>query len=152
MLPMTTLISHKRARFDYQILETFQAGISLWGHEVKSIRAGKAKIEGSFVVVRGGEAFLVGATISAFQPKNTPQDYDPERPRKLLLSKKEIAELLAQSEKKGLTIVPISMYNGGRNIKVQVCVVKGKKEFDKREKIKERETDRNILRTLKNQK
>lgn len=149
---MTTLIGHKRARFDYEILHTFEAGIVLSGHEVKSLRKGNAKIEGAYVIVRGGEAFLVGASISPFQSSNMPKDYDPERPRKLLLSKKELTELLTESEKKGLTVVPISMYNKGRNIKVQVSVVRGKKEFDKRASIEKRETDRSILRTLKNQK
>lgn len=149
---MSTLIGHKRAKFDYEILETFEAGIVLSGYEVKSVRNGRAKIDGSYIVVRGGEAFLVGASISPYQGANMPKEYDPERPRKLLLNKKQIGELSDQSEKRGLTIVPISMYNKGRNIKVQVCVVKGKKEYDKREKIKDREGDRAILRTLKNQK
>ncbi len=152
LLHMSTLINHKRARFDYEILDTFEAGISLFGHEVKSLRNGRAKIEGAYVVVRGGEAFLVGASIQPYQGTNTPKEYDPERPRKLLLSKKEIAELLAQSEKRGLTLVPLSVYNSNRFVKVKVGVVKGKKEFDKRDSIQKRETDRNILRTLKNQK
>ncbi len=149
---MTNLIGHKRAKFDYEILETFEAGIVLAGYEVKSVRKGHGKLEGAYVVVRGGEAFLVGASISPYQTPNMPKDYEPERPRKLLLNKKQIQLLLQQSEKRGLTIVPISMYNKGRNIKVQVCVVRGKKEYDKREKIKDREGDRAILRTLKNQK
>jgi SsrA-binding protein len=149
---MADLASHNRAKFDYEILETFEAGIVLSGHEVKSIRNGRAKLEGGHVVVRGGEAFLLGVSIAPYQPGNTPKEYEPEQTRKLLLAKKEISELLAQSEKKGLTVVPISMYNKGRNIKVKVAVVRGKKQFDKRARIKERETDRTILRTLKNQK
>lgn len=149
---MADLAHHNRAKFDYEILETFEAGIVLAGHEVKSIRNGRAKLEGGHVVIRGGEAFLLGVSIAPYQPSNTPKGYEPEGTRKLLLSKKEIAELLAQSEKKGLTLVPISMYNKGRNIKVKVAVVRGKKQFDKRERTKERETDRTIERTLKNQK
>lgn len=152
LISMTTLIGHKRAKFDYEILETFEAGIVLHGYEVKSVRNGRGKIEGAYVIVRGGEAFLVGASISPYQTANMPKNYNPERPRKLLLSKKQLTELSQQGEKKGLTLVPISVYNKGRYIKVQVCVVKGKKNYDKREKIKERETDRSILRTLKNQK
>ena len=146
---MTDYASHKRARFDYQILETFEAGISLLGFEVKAVRVGRARLEGSFIVIRGGEAFLVGCTIAPYQPENTPKDYDPERPRKLLLAKKELAVLLQESEKKGLTIVPLSMYNAKRNIKVKIAIVKGKKEYDKREKIKERDTGREINRAIK---
>lgn len=149
---MSDLAYHKRAKFDYDILETFEAGIVLSGHEVKSVRNGKAKLEGGHVIVRGGEAFLVGVSIAPYQPGNIPPSYDPEGVRKLLLSKKEIATLLSESEKKGLTLVPLSMYNSRRNIKVKVAVVRGKKEYDKRERTKERETDRTILRTLKNQK
>lgn len=149
---MADLAYHNRAKFDYEILETFEAGIVLSGHEVKSVRSGKAKLEGGHVVIRGGEAFLLGVSIAPYQPSNTPLTYEPEGTRKLLLSKKEISELLAQSEKKGLTLVPLSMYNKGRNIKVKVAVVRGKKQFDKRARTKERETDRTIERTLKNQK
>lgn len=149
---MANLISHKRAKFDYEILETFEAGIVLAGYEVKSVRKGHGKIEGAYVVVRGGEAYLVGASISPFQSANMPKDYDPEHPRKLLFSKKQLTELSHQGEKRGLTLVPISVYNKGRYIKVQVCVVKGKKNYDKREKIQERDVSRDILRRLKQQK
>lgn len=149
---MADLATNKRARFDYEILETYEAGIALSGHEVKAVRTGKARLEGSFVVVRGGEAFLVGASISPYQPANTAKNYDPERARTLLLSKKDLAILLAQSEKKGLTIVPLSMYNKKRLIKIAVAVVRGKKEYDKRQKIREREDARAALRTLKHQK
>ncbi len=149
---MADLAHHNRVTFDYEILETFEAGIVLAGFEVKAIRKGRAKLEGGHAIVRGGEAFLVGVAIAPYQPGNTPKEYDPERVRKLLLSKKEIVELLSQSEKKGLTLVPISMYNKGRNVKVKVAVVRGKKQFDKRARTKERETDRTIERTLKNQK
>ncbi len=149
---MANLATHKRARFDYTILESFEAGISLVGHEVKAIRSGRMRLEGSYVLIRGGEAFLVGASIAPYQPENTPKDYDPERPRKLLLSKKELAKLFTESEKKGLTIVPISVYNKNRKLKVQIAIVKGKKEYDKREKIKERDTDREINRLLKQSK
>lgn len=149
---MADLAHHNRAAFDYEILETYEAGIVLSGHEVKAVRNGKAKLEGGHVVIRGGEAFLLGVSIAPYQPGNAPKEYESEQTRKLLLSKKEIAELLAQSEKRGLTLVPLSMYNKGRNIKVKVAVVRGKKQFDKRARIKERETDRTIERTLKNQK
>jgi len=148
---MTTYISHRRAKFDYEILETFEAGVSLWGTEVKALRSGQGKLEGAHVVIRGGEAYLVGAHIPPFQKANAPNDYDPERARKLLLSKKELAKLFTESEKKGLTIVPLRWYNSGRNLKLEVAIVKGKKKHDKREAIKERDTKRDIERTLKNQ-
>jgi SsrA-binding protein len=149
---MADLAYHKRAKFDYEILHTYEAGIVLSGHEVKAIRSGKMKLDGAHVIIRGGEAFLVGAQIAPYQSNNTEKTYEPDRVRKLLLSKKEIAELFAESEKRGLTIVPISVYNKGRNLKVKTAVVRGKKQFDKRERIKERETDRTIERTLKNRK
>lgn len=149
---MAEYATHRRAHFDYEILETFDAGLVLFGHEVKAIRKGRAKLEGGHVIVRGGEAFLVGISIAPYQAENTPKDYDPERPRKLLLAKKQIAELLAQSEKKGLTIVPLVVYNGARYLKLKLGVARGKKNYDKREKIQERDVSRDIERRLKNQK
>lgn len=148
---MKPLISHKRAKFDFEILDTYEAGVVLSGTEVKSVRSGQGKLEGAHVVVRGGEAFLVGASIPPFQRANAPENYDPEETRKLLLSKKEIAELSHKSDQKGLTIVPIMMYNKGTSIKLQIAVARGKKKHDKREAIKERDTKRVIERTLKRQ-
>ena len=148
---MKPYISHKRATFDFEILDTYEAGIVLSGGEVKSVRGGQGKLEGAHVIVRGGEAFLVGAMIAPYQPRNTPKNYDPEAPRKLLLSKKELGEIAQHEGQKGLTIVPLSLYNKGRNIKLQLAVARGKKKKDKRQRIKERETKRSIERTLKNQ-
>lgn len=148
---MTTYIQNKKARFDYELLETFEAGVALFGYEVKSIRSGKGKLEGSHVVVRGGEAFLVGARISPYQEKNTPDQYDPERSRKLLLSKKELSKLETESENAGLTIVPIKWYNKNRTLKLEIALARGKKKADKRESIKERESKRSIDRLLKRQ-
>jgi SsrA-binding protein len=101
------LITHRRAKFDFDILDTFEAGISLLGTEVKSLRNGQGKLDGAYVVIRGGEALLVGASIPAFQQKNVSPSYDPERPRTLLLTQKELKELEQKSEKQGLTIVPL---------------------------------------------
>lgn len=148
---MKTYIQHRKAHFDFEILETIEAGLVLQGFEVKAIRAGKGRLEGAYVVVRGGEAFLVGATIAPFQPANTPKGYDPERARKLLLTKKELVHLEQQTETAGLTAVPLSLYNSGRNIKLAIAIARGKKKFDKRESIKARDTKRDIDRTLKNQ-
>jgi SsrA-binding protein len=146
---MATLIDYSKARFNYEILETYEAGIELFGFEVKSVKKGQGNLEGSHVVIRGGEAFVVGMLVPPYQEKNTPKDYDPRRNRKLLLTKKEISELSHREEGKGLTIVPISVYNKGTLVKISVGVVRGKKKFDKRESIKKRETDRNIRREFR---
>ncbi len=145
-----SLIQNKKAGFNYEILEKFECGIELFGFEVKSIRSKLGSLDTSFVVVRGGEAFLMNADIPSFQPKNAPKDYERTRNRRLLLTRKEIAYLASEENKKGLTIVPLSMYNKGTKIKVDIAIVRGKKKFDKRETLKKRETDREIRRTLKN--
>lgn len=144
------LIEHKKARLNYEVLEEFEAGLELLGAEVKSLRAGQGKLEGSHVVVRGGEAYVVGMHIPPYQPKNTSADYDPNRSRKLLLSKKEIASLAAQESQKSLTIVPLKVYNKGRVLKVSIAIARGRKAHDKRAVLKERDTKREIERTLKN--
>lgn len=143
------LIENKKARLNYEILEKIPAGIELFGFEVKSVRDHSGSLEGAHVTVRGGEVFLIGAHIPPFQPKNTSAEYNPERHRKLLLTKKEIEKLALHEAKKGLTIVPISMYNLGRKIKVDIAIVRGKKKFDKREDIKKKDVERDIKRSLK---
>lgn len=148
---MSTFVVNRRARFDFDILETFEAGLSLLGTEVKSIRAGKVKLDGSYVVVRGGEAFLVGASITAFQPINTAKSYDPERSRKLLLSQKELTRIHRETEAGNLTAIPLSLYNKGGKIKLELALARGKKKADKRESIKSRDVKREIDRTLKQQ-
>lgn len=148
---MSTYANHKKARFDYEILDTYEAGIVLTGQEVKSVRNKQARLEGAFVLVRGGETFIVGLKIPPYQPKNTPASYDSEQTRKLLLSKKEIAEIDQKTNTEKLTAVPLKLYNAGRKIKLEIAVVRGKKKHDKRETLKERDTKRDIERTLKNQ-
>jgi SsrA-binding protein len=146
---MSNYIQNKKASFDYDILEDYEAGIELHGYEVKSVRAKHGKLEGAHVTIRGSEAFLIGANIPAFQPANAPKNYDPARNRKLLLNKKEIAKLGGNESERGLTIVPISMYNKGRLIKVKIAVARGKKKFDKRETLKRRDTEREVRREMK---
>lgn len=146
---MANYAENRKAHFNYEILEKFECGIELVGTEVKSVRSGQMSLEGAFVVIRGGEAFLINANIPPYQIKNAPKDYDPLRNRKLLLTKKEIAELAGSEKNKSLTIVPISVYNKGRKIKVNIALVKGKKKFDKRETIKKRDTDRELRREYK---
>jgi SsrA-binding protein len=142
------LAQNRKARFDYEILKRFTAGIELLGLEVKSARAGKVSLSGAFIAVRGKEAFLVGADIPAYQPKNAPTDYDATRARKLLLSKGELEELRLAETTKGLTIVPLSVYNKGRFLKLDLAIARGKKKFDKRQAIKKRDVERELKRKL----
>lgn len=141
-----SLITNKKANFNYEITDKYSAGIELFGFEVKSVRKGQGSLDGSYVTIRGGEAFLINAFIPPFQEKNAPKDYDPNRTRKLLLTKKEILELGNIEKTKGLTIVPISVYNKGRVLKVDLGVGKGKKKFDKRETLKKEDTLRQTRR------
>ncbi len=143
--------NNKRAHFDFEILETLEAGLVLLGTEVKSVRAGRAKLDGGYVVVRGGEAYLVGVSIPAWQPANVSKSYDPERPRKLLLKQKELTRVTQSTDKQGLTAVALSLYNSGRNIKLSFGIARGKKKADKRESLKARDVKREIERTLKSQ-
>jgi len=147
--PVMSLIDNKKAYFDYKILERLEAGIELFGFEVKSLRAGHGSLKGAHVVSDGKEAWLLNATISPYQPKNTPAGYEPTRTRRLLLAKKEIAKLAGTAKEKGLTLIPLSLYNKGRFLKVSVGIARGKKKYDKRDTIKKRESDREIARTLK---
>lgn len=146
------LVENKKVGFDYMILEKIEAGLGLLGTEVKSLRAGQGSLKGARVVARGGEAYLVGATIPAWQVANAPASYDPERPRRLLLSKKEIARVASAEGQDGLTIVPLSVYNRGRHLKLSIGIARGKKKADKREDLKKRDAKRQIKRTLKTEK
>lgn len=143
------LVQHKKARLEYEILEEFEAGLELHGFEVKSLRNHQAKLEGSHVIVRGGEAYVVGMVVSPYQPANTPKEYDPNRTRKLLLTKKEIMRISESESQKGLTIVPISVYNKGSVLKMKIGIARGRKKYDKRAVMKERTTKREMDRTLK---
>ena len=148
---MKALLENKKARIELEILETYEAGMSLFGFEVKTLRAGQGSLSGARVLVRGGEAFLVGATVPPYQQKNAPENYDPERTRRLLLSKKEITEIAAAEGQKRLTIVPIMVYNKARRLKLQVAIARHKNKRDKREDLKGRDAKREIQRTLKNE-
>jgi SsrA-binding protein len=146
---MPNYVDNTKARFNYEILEEYEAGIELLGFEVKSIREKHGRLEGAHVIVRGGEAFVVGMDLPPFQPKNTPENYSPTRTRKLLLKKSEVSELADKEGTKGLTLIPLSLYSKGTKLKIKIAVVRGKKKFDKRDTIKKRDTDRDIRRTLK---
>jgi len=143
------LVINKRAKFDYDILKTFEAGLVLKGYEVKAIKNGKMSLKGSYVVLKNNEAFLINASISPYQPKNTPDDYDIERSRKLLLHEQEIKHIIGKSKEKGLTLVPIRVYTKKGRIKLELGIGKGKRKSDKREVIKEREAKREIRKKLR---
>lgn len=146
---MAAFVENRKVRFDFELLEHFEAGLVLAGYEVKSIKLGRAKLEGAYVIIRGGEAYLVEASIAPYQSANMPKEYDPMTPRKLLLSKKELLRLERETDEKGLTIVPIRLYNKRRTLKLEIALAKGKKKADKRESIKERDTKRDIERLMK---
>lgn len=144
-----TFAQNQKAQHDYQALETFEAGLELLGHEVKAIEQGKLQLAGSFVAFKKGELYLVGATLPPYQPNNTPADYEPQRPRKLLLHKRELEYLLGKSKEKGLTLVPLRVYSSKAKMKLAFALARGKRKGDKRELLKKRETQREIERALK---
>ena len=146
---MKVFAENRKAYFNYEILEKFEAGISLLGQEVKSIKTRGMNLAGSYVVLRNNEAFWIGAKISPYQPKNAPKDYNPERSRKLLLKKSEIKYLIGKSQQRGLTLMPLKVYTKGGKLKLEFGIAKGKKKFDKKELIKKRETEREIERAMK---
>ncbi|MBI2025391.1 SsrA-binding protein SmpB [Candidatus Kaiserbacteria bacterium] len=145
-----TLVEYKKAFLKYAPIESFAAGLELTGQEVKSLRNRLGSLDGSRVVVRGGEAFIVGMTIPAYQAANAPKSYDPERARRLLLTKKEIAELYSAESKKGLTIVPLEVYTNKRLVKARIAIVRGKGRADRREDLKKKDALREASRVLKN--
>ena len=146
---MTTFAENKKARFDYEVLETYTAGIELTGAEVKSIRAGQITLTGSYVTFHNSKALLLNAHISLYKFAGQKPDYDPTRSRTLLLHKREIKYLRGKSEEQGLTIVPLRVYSNNRLIKLEIAVVRGKKVFDKRETIKKRDLNRELRKNLK---
>ncbi|MDP2650960.1 MAG: SsrA-binding protein SmpB [bacterium] len=145
---MANYADNSKARFDYEILEKLTAGLELLGLEVKAVKSGRMNLTGSYVLIRGDEAFLTGAEVAPYQPKNTPEGYDRARTRKLLLSKSEINRLKIAEQTKGLTIVPLSVYNKGRYLKLDLAIARGKKKFDKRQAIKKRDVERELKRSL----
>ena len=144
------LLKNKKIGLNYELLEKLEAGISLYGYEVKSIKNHTGSINESYISIKDGEAWLLNAHIPAYQPKNTPDSFDPYRPRKLLMSKKQILEWAQKLKQSNLTIMPISLYNNGTKIKVSLALAQGKKKFDKRQSIKRQDIERDLGRRLKN--
>jgi SsrA-binding protein len=147
---MKTLAINKRATFDYTILDKYEAGLVLLGHEVKSVKTGHLSLKGSFVTVHEGELVLTNAFIPPYPFAGELHQYDPTRSRKLLLKKSEIRTLIGKVRINGLTLVPLSVYTKKRLLKLAFAVGKGKKDFDKRSDIGKKEAKRRINRELKN--
>lgn len=145
-----TYAKNKKAHFEYEILETLEAGIILNGSEVKAIRNGQVKLTGGFVTFHGNIPMLINTHISRYKYTTNPL-YEPERSRKILLKKKEINYIRGKSQEQGLTIIPLSLYTKSRYIKLEIGIARGKKRYDKRRIIKKRDLDRHIQRTLKEQ-
>lgn len=146
---MKTLSTNKRASFDYELLERYEAGIMLSGEEVKSAKMGHASLKGSFVTLKGGEVYLTNALISRYPLAHKETRHEDTRPRKLLLRKSEIRSLIGKVKQSGLTLVPIRLYTTHRLVKLEFALAKGKKAFDKRESIKKREAKRDMARALR---
>ena len=140
---------NKKAFFNYEILEKFEAGLRLLGGEVKSLKNNHYSLQGAYVTLQNEEAWLMRATIAPYQPKNMAAGYNPERPRKLLLNKKELRYLQGKTKEKGLTLVPIKVYNKHGQIKMEIGLAKGKTKSDKRDVLKKRIADRDIQRELR---
>ena len=146
---MKQLAENKKAYYNYEILEKFEAGLVLTGQEVKSIKSGRINLAGSYVVLKDEEAFLLNANVPAYQPKNAPQNYDANRLRKLLLNKSEIKYLIGKSQQKGLTLLPLRVYTKRARIKLEFGLVRGRKRASKKELLKKRDVAREIERELK---
>ena len=141
---METIAENRRARFDYEILETFEAGIELKGFEVKSAKAGRMQLAGSHALVRGNELWLLNAHIPAYQPKNAPPDYDPGRSRRLLLHAKEIKRIAGQLKEKKMSIIPLGAYVKKNFLKIELGLGRLKSKTDKRESLKKRDARREM--------
>ncbi|QQS21193.1 MAG: SsrA-binding protein SmpB [Candidatus Moraniibacteriota bacterium] len=146
---MTHLAENKRARYDYDILETFEAGISLFGHEVKSVKTGHVSLRGAFVTIHGNELQLTNTLIPRYPFAGPLPGYDPVRPRTLLIKKSEMKRYIGKVRTNGLTLIPLRVYTKRRLVKVECALAKGKKEFDKRHTIAKREADRTLNRALR---
>ena len=142
------IASNKKAAHDYFILQKVEAGLALTGTEVKSLREGRAQLKDSYILFKDDEAFLFGTHISPYTHGNR-ENHDPERTRKLLLHRREIDKLRGQTVEKGLSVVPLRLYFKGGRVKVEIAVVRGKKQHDKRETERTREADREAAQAMK---
>jgi len=145
---MKIFSENKKALFNYEVLEKFEAGMVLFGQEVKSIKTGHINLAGSYVTLTSGEPFLVGVKVPPYQPNNAGADYNEERQRKLLLNKKEIDYLMGRTKTKGFSLIPLKIYEKNGRIKLEFGLAKGKKKYNKKEKIKKRDVERETNREL----
>lgn len=143
---MADFAVNPRARYDYDILETIEAGLVLRGYEVKSIKMGKVSIKGAYVRIIGGEPWLVGASIPPYQSGNVPTDYREQADRKLLLSKSQTASLIGLAQSHGVSLVPLRLYAKKGLIKLEIGIARGRKKYDKRESIKQKDVARAKMR------
>ncbi|MDO8495640.1 MAG: SsrA-binding protein SmpB [bacterium] len=146
---MSVFATNPRAHFDYQILETYEAGIVLSGYEVKAVKSSKVSLRGAYVKIINNEPVLIGALISPYQANNVPADYDTQRTRKLLLKKKEVEHLFNKTVEMGATLVPLKLFGKNGLIKLEIGLARGKKKYDKRETIKKRDVEKKIRRAVK---
>ena len=142
------IVVNKRARFDYEISETFEAGLVLQGTEVKSLRDGRVSLQDAYADVQSGEVFRLNAHINPYDHGNR-FNHEPERPRKLLLHKREIKRLIGKTQEKGLTLIPTRMYFTHGKAKIELGLAKGKKQYDKRQELKRRSAQRDIERAIR---
>jgi SsrA-binding protein len=142
------IASNKKALHDYFVVQKLEVGLALTGTEVKSLRAGRANLKDSYVLFKDNEAFLFGAHISPYSHGNI-QNHEPERTRKLLLHRRELDKLRGQTVEKGLSVVPLRLYFKGGKVKAEIAVVRGKKQYDKRETERKREADRETAQAIK---
>ncbi|MFA5109290.1 MAG: SsrA-binding protein SmpB [Patescibacteria group bacterium] len=149
---MPPLAQNRKANFDYELLDKYEAGLVLFGHEVKAVRAGQVSLKGSFISIRTKngktELYLVGCQISPYKNAGPLPDYNQTRERRLLLKREEIRQLLGKKQTEGLTLIPLKIYTNHSFLKLEFAVARGKKKYDKRESIKKREVER-TLRSLK---
>ena len=147
--PNQTVADNRKARHDYFIDESYEAGLVLTGSEIKSVRARRVNLRGGYARVLNGEIWLYDVHISPYEQSGTHYNHEPTRPRKLLLHRREISRILGQVERQGFTLVPLRVYFKGRNAKVDLGLARGKKEYDKRDDIAKRESKREIERVMK---
>lgn len=145
---MSDFAANPRARFDYEILETIEAGLVLRGYEVKSIKTGKVSIKGAFVRIINGAPWLVGATIAPYQPGNVPPEYREQADRKLLLSRSQVATLVGLAQAHGVSLVPLRLYAKKGLVKMEIGIARGKKKYDKREALKKKDIARSRQRGM----
>lgn len=146
---MPTLAKNPRAKFDFDILKEYEAGIVLSGQEVKSVRGGNVSLKGAYATIHGEELWLINAHIGAYKKAGPLKDYEPTRSRKLLLHNREIKELLGKVQSQGLTLIPLSVYTRGRRLKVELGLGRGRKKYEKREVIKKRAIQKEIHQILR---